>query len=173
MWCHGIWMTFMSSSDLHEFLNFSDFYFSTTQVRAAACGETKGIATVHRHLNLFSNTLKIKNFRRKNKSKWHMKTAQNLHEIWVFMAVNIQVRVFQDMMPYSVVHRHQHFGRTCCCHLQGRRWKTQVPPKCWYISTKLYGVTFQNMVILKDIFQSNGTEERLLASFKTASVPQC
>jgi hypothetical protein len=50
--------------------------------------------------------------------------------------------IFWDVMLYSLVDKYQHFGGNCYLHLQGRRVQ-QVPPKCWYISTKLHSIIYQ------------------------------
>jgi hypothetical protein len=47
----------------------------------------------------------------------------------------------------SLVGRNQNF-RTSYLHLQGRKWRQQVLPKSWYLSTKLH-VTFQKKVFFK------------------------
>jgi len=92
----------------------------------------------------------------------------------VYTAVKIQVEALWVVTPCSVVVGYQRFGRPCCLYLQGeiwdsrftRRWKfksrlyelwrrvelwldtwgwrQQGPPKWWYPSTTLYGVTTQN-----------------------------
>jgi hypothetical protein len=40
----------------------------------------------------------------------------------------IKVMVFWDVMPCSLVDRYQHYGATCCLHLQERRWGHHVLP---------------------------------------------
>jgi hypothetical protein len=42
---------------------------------------------------------------------------------------------------------YQHFGGTCCLHLQGRGSRQQVAPKLWYLSTQLRNVTCQKPVV--------------------------
>jgi hypothetical protein len=46
----------------------------------------------------------------------------------VLVAVNIKIIVFWDMKPCHVVER-----------------KRQVPPKCWYLSAKLYSIISQSL----------------------------
>jgi hypothetical protein len=71
------------------------------------------------------------------------------HEVKRFedpKGVSIQVTVFWDVMPYTLVDRYRPFGRTCC-HLPLRRQRQQVPPKCWYLSTEQHGDTSAKTVI--------------------------
>jgi hypothetical protein len=53
--------------------------------------------------------------------------------------VKKQIKIFWDMM-YSLAERYQHFRGTCCFYLQARRWRQQVPLKCWYLSTKVHSI---------------------------------
>jgi hypothetical protein len=48
-----------------------------------------------------------------------------------------------------MVDRCQCFGETCYLHLQGgRRWRQQVSPKYWYLSTMLHDIRSQRTMIL-------------------------
>jgi hypothetical protein len=51
------------------------------------------------------------------------------------------------MMLHSLVERYQHFGGTCCFHLQGRRQRQHAPKKCQYPSTELHGLIVQKTII--------------------------
>lgn len=46
-----------------------------------------------------------------------------------FMTMTRQIIIFCDMTPYSLVDGYQNFKGTSYLHLQGRRWKQQVPSK--------------------------------------------
>jgi hypothetical protein len=45
--------------------------------------------------------------------------SESFARFWVFTVVKIQVEVFWDVMPCSVVVGYQHFGGPYCLHLQG------------------------------------------------------
>jgi hypothetical protein len=51
------------------------------------------------------------------------------------------------------------------------RWKGQIPPKHWYPSTKLCGITFQKTVILIPLWESHMSARELL--FFLASETTC
>lgn len=55
---------------------------------------------------------------------------------------------------------YERFGRTHCLHLQVWIWKQRVPLKWKWISTRLYGVTAQNTLILslRKIWKNNMSE---------------
>jgi hypothetical protein len=53
--------------------------------------------------------------------------------------------LFCEMWRHTVCY--QRFGVTFCLHLQTRRWRQQVPSKCWQRSTRLHGVTSKKTVI--------------------------
>jgi hypothetical protein len=38
------------------------------------------------------------------------------------MAVNIKIMVYWDVTLSGLVDRNQHLGRTCCLHLQGKKY---------------------------------------------------
>lgn len=53
------------------------------------------------------------------------------------------ILVFWDVLLCSLVHRSQCCGGTYCSHLQGNLpWsrRPEVPLKCWYLTTKPYGI---------------------------------
>jgi len=61
-----------------------------------------------------------------------------------FYVLCIKFTVVWNLILYTFVDRYWRSGRTCCVHLQERRWRQQhVPPICWYLYTKLHSVTSQ------------------------------
>jgi hypothetical protein len=68
-----------------------------------------------------------------------------------FLAMTVKISVFWDVTLCSLEGKYKHFRRSSCLHLQDTRICTegrgqQVPPKCWYLSTRLRSVTSQKMV---------------------------
>lgn len=59
----------------------------------------------------------------------------------------VEVTVFWDVIPHSVVDMYQCFKGTCCFHLQNRRWGQLVPLKCQYCLPDC-AVTTQKMLII-------------------------
>jgi hypothetical protein len=45
------------------------------------------------------------------------------------LALTVKIVVFWVMTPYRFMGRCQIFGRTCCLHLPGWKWRQHVPPK--------------------------------------------
>jgi len=64
----------------------------------------------------------------------------------VFMVLKIQVRVFQVVMPCSVVVGHQRFGRPCCLCLSHLTLKMEAAwlSETLFLATTLHGNTTQN-----------------------------
>ena len=63
----------------------------------------------------------------------------------VLTLVNITMSLSPMLMTSSMVDRH-HFTRSChlqCQHGHTWRWSQHVPPKHWYKSVKLHGITSQ------------------------------
>jgi hypothetical protein len=56
----------------------------------------------------------------------------------------IEILVFLDVTSFSLVVKVCRLGETCCLHLQKRR--QPIPPKSWYLSDKIHGVMFQEIV---------------------------
>jgi len=48
---------------------------------------------------------------------------------------------------YNLADRYGRFGGTCCLYLQGRRRKSYVTPRSWYLSSKLHVFRNRNSVI--------------------------
>lgn len=61
-------------------------------------------------------------------------------EIWVKSKITIPY----DLTPYSLVDRYKHFRGTWCnlLKLLVWSWRQQDSMKCWYLSTKVQGLTF-------------------------------
>lgn len=49
----------------------------------------------------------------------------------VLSAASEKIEVLWDVAPYSSVSRYKCFERICNLHLQGRRWKQQIPSKIY------------------------------------------
>jgi hypothetical protein len=61
------------------------------------------------------------------------------------MAVNMKITALWDVILHILEERYQHFGGTCCLHLQSSR----VEHATWYLSTRQYGVSSWTTEIFK------------------------
>jgi hypothetical protein len=56
----------------------------------------------------------------------------------------VKIMVFYDVTPCSLVDRYQYSRGTCCLHHHPPwRWRQQILPKCWYLSTQQHSVISQ------------------------------
>jgi hypothetical protein len=82
--------------------------------------------------------------------------TQDIQKIWqvtnwtlqfkALMQVNIKDYGLLDVTLCSLIDRYQHFGETGYVHLQ-ENTRLQVPPKRWYISKNLDGITIQILIL--------------------------
>jgi hypothetical protein len=56
------------------------------------------------------------------------------------LALMVKIWVFWVVAPHRFMGRYQSFGRTCCLHLQGWKWRQYDPPKHQYLPTELHDV---------------------------------
>jgi len=70
----------------------------------------------------------------------------------VLTVVNVKNAVLWGVMLCSLLEGHQCFGGTCCFHLRVQdEGRQQAPVKCWYLYTRLHGITSQKTVIFNTI----------------------
>lgn len=76
--------------------------------------------------------------------------------LWdVKFSVAVNIKITSDVTPCIVVDFCQRFERICCVHFSlgyksTLRWQHQVPPKRWYPSARIHGVTSKKTMIMRD-----------------------
>jgi hypothetical protein len=91
--------------------------------------------------------------------------------------VNMNIIVFWDVMPCSLIENYLRFGRACCFRLQGRRvfsstLRMEVTRSSkMLVPLKLHGVIFQEMESTTCLFLFHDRQKQKLKSLNLSHVP--
>lgn len=82
----------------------------------------------------------------------YLRSSHGLSVGTVKLERGMKVTIFHDAMPCSLVDRYQHYGGTCCRHLQERRWGHHVLPNSdTYLPKQQHHIPRPQIFILTDM----------------------